>query len=491
MKLKKKYLILVLLLFISIGFAVLTSNLSINGIASFTDASFDVHFENATIKDKNIDDGSITIGDDTVSITSTGTFEKPGDYIDTSFYVMNSGTMDASLNTLTVSGLTNELKNYFTYTLKYDIGGASVARGDVLRAGQGRKINLHIEYKYDVEQLATVSNLNITITMNYINPKKASTSIVWDYEYTGGEQYFIANKSGNYKIEAWGAQGGGFIYENNNYIGGYGGYSSGEISLIKNQIIYVNVGGSGTHCLTQNMSGGYNGGGDCSIYPYLNSTHLYASGGGATHIAKVRGLLSELESYKGTLINDNFYSSDDIIIVAAGGGGSGYYASFETNEVRSGFGGAGGGYIGNKDYNLNIVGDINWINAVKPTGATQLAGGRSLYKQPSNDYVVGVDGTFGQGGGINSTRKTAACGGGGGFFGGSGNRMIGGTGGSGYIANPSLFNKIMYCYNCQSSENEEDETNIKTRSTTNVSVTPTSNYAKIGDGFVRITYLGK
>lgn len=490
MKLKNKNIILVLL-FISIGFAVLTSNLSIIGTASFTDASFDVHFENAKVEDKNIDDGTITIGNDTISITSTGTFEKPGDYINTSFYVMNSGTMDAQLNTLTIAGLTNELKNYFSYTLTYDIGGSNVARGDVLRAGQGRKINLHIEYKYDVDQLSTANNLNITTTMNYINPKKAITSTVWDYEYTGGEQHFIANKSGNYKIEAWGAQGGGFIYENNNYIGGYGGYSSGEISLMKNQIIYVNVGGSGTHCLTQNMSGGYNGGGDCSIYPYVNSTHLYASGGGATHIAKVRGLLSELESYKGTLINDIIYSSDDIIIVAAGGGGSGYYAAFETDEVRSGLGGAGGGYIGNKDYNLNIVGDTNWINAVKPTGATQLAGGRSLYKQPPNDYVVGVDGTFGQGGGINSKRTTAACGGGGGFFGGSGNRMIGGTGGSGYIANPSLSNKIMYCYNCQSSENEDDETNIKTRSTTNVSETPTSNYAKIGDGFVRITYLGK
>ena len=144
---KKKHLLLIIILFISIGFAVLTSNLSINGIASSTDASFDVHFEYATIKDKNIDDGSITIGDDTVSITSTGTFEKPGDYIDTSFYVMNSGTMDASLNTLSVSGLSTELKNYFTYTLKYDIDESNVSRGDILRAGQGRKVNLHIEYK--------------------------------------------------------------------------------------------------------------------------------------------------------------------------------------------------------------------------------------------------------------------------------------------------------------------------------------------------------
>ena len=450
---KKKHLLLIIILFISIGFAVLTSNLSINGIASFTDASFDVHFENATIKDKNIDDGSITIGDDTVSITSTGTFEKPGDYIDTSFYVMNSGTMDASLNTLSVSGLSTELKNYFTYTLKYDIDESNVSRGDILRAGQGRKINLHIEYKYDVEQLATVSNLNLTITMNYINPKKTSTSTVWNYEYTGGEQYFIANKSGNYKIEAWGAQGG-VRYENHKLISGLGGYSSGKIYLTKNQKVYINVGGQGS--IGKDSKGGYNGGGNS---PYVNA----CSGGGATHLALVSGVLSSLSP------NNN--GIGDIIMVAGAGAGDFIYV-----------GGSGGGYIGGvgQDGFYYPSNEIRY----KATGGTQTSGG--LGENSRTDLA----GSFGQGG----TGYTS--GGGAGYYGGGSSTADSGSdpsaaGGSGYIGYSELTDKIMYCYNCQSSENEDDETNIKTRSTTNVSDTPTSNYAKIGDGFVRITYLGK
>lgn len=47
----------------------------------------------------------------------------------------------------------------------------------------------------------------------------------------------------------------------------------------------------------------------------------------------------------------------------------------------------------------------------------------------------------------------------------------------------------MYCYQCQSSENETDETNIKTRSTTDVSSTATANYAKIGNGYAKITFV--
>lgn len=245
MRLKRKNIVLILLLFISIGFAVLTSNLSINDTASFTDASFNVHFENAKVEDKNIDDGTITINSGDVTITSTGTFDKPGDYINTSFYVINNGTMDAQLNILSVSGITTQLSNYFAYTLKYDIGGANVARGDVLRAGQGRKINLHIEYKYDVEELTTASNLNLTITMNYINPKKVPATTVWDYEYTGGEQYFIANKSGNSRLETWGAQGG--VRDKNTInVSSLGGYSVGNIALSKGDILYINVGGSGS-----------------------------------------------------------------------------------------------------------------------------------------------------------------------------------------------------------------------------------------------------
>ena len=449
MKLKKNHFILVLLLFISIGFAVLTSNLSINGIASFTDASFDVHFESAQVENKNIDDGSITINSGDVSITSTGTFEKPGDFIDTSFYVMNSGTMDASLNTLSVSGLSTELKNYFTYTLKYDIGGSDVARGDILRAGQGRKINLHIEYKYDVETLSSASNLNITITMNYINPKKAVQDTVWDYEYTGGEQYFIANKSGNYKFELWGA-GTEYISAR---AGGYGGYATGQLSLDKSDKLYINVGGQGVR--GQNSLGGYNGGGNSA---YVGSS----SGGGATHIALSSGQLKTFSP------NNN--GVGNIIIVAGGGGGQ--------SSTR---GGSGGGYIG--------VSGVDGYNEegvrVAPTGGTQIAGG--LGEGGNTTTLIG---TFGKGG------NGGTGGGGGGYYGGGASKATSGNdpgaaGGSGYIGYSGLTDKIMYCYNCQSSENEDDETNIKTRSTTNVSETPTSNYAKIGDGFVRITYLGK
>ena len=80
-------------------------------------------------------------------------------------------------------------------------------------------------------------------------------------------------------------------------------------------------------------------------------------------------------------------------------------------------------------------------------------------------------------------------GGGGGWYGGFANTSEGhascdsGGGGSGYIGNSLLTNKVMYCYNCE----ESNEENTKTISTTFNKETPTSYCAKNGNGYARIT----
>lgn len=76
----------------------------------------------------------------------------------------------------------------------------------------------------------------------------------WTYDYTGSIQEFTAPKTGRYKLEAWGAQGGNATSGNTTARGGYGSYSVGEVSLTQGDKLYIDVGG-------QN---GYNGGGSSS-----------------------------------------------------------------------------------------------------------------------------------------------------------------------------------------------------------------------------------
>ena len=67
----------------------------------------------------------------------------------------------------------------------------------------------------------------------------------------------MVQQTGTYKLETWGAQGGS---ANENYVGGYGGYAVGNISLNKGDTLYINVGGQGNtnpNTITS-VDGGYN-----------------------------------------------------------------------------------------------------------------------------------------------------------------------------------------------------------------------------------------
>ena len=284
----------------------------------------------------------------------------------------------------------------------------------------------------------------------------------YDYSYTGEQQIFTAPLDGYYKLEVWGAQGGTVT----SYRGGYGGYSSGAVALKKGDKLYVNVGGAGQGgAVSTNYTGGYNGGGATNG---TGADHYHASGGGATHIAKVSGQLASIGVSK----------LDQVLIVAGGGGGA-YIHNAGTGYAS--IGGSGGGYIG-------TAATTSGSNGKQGLGGSQTAGGRYT---SSTETTSTIFGSFGKGGTPSASWGSA---GGGGYYGGgasygstSSNGNSGGGGGSGYIGNSLLTDKVMYCYSCTASTDAD----TKTISTTNVSATATSNYAKSGNGYAIIKYLGK
>ena len=95
---KCKNIFLIILLFISIGFAILSSNLSMGSNIAISNASFDVHFEDAVIYQTNVDGVSNpTINSERDTVTMNVELDKPGDYVQVGFYVVNAGTIDAQL----------------------------------------------------------------------------------------------------------------------------------------------------------------------------------------------------------------------------------------------------------------------------------------------------------------------------------------------------------------------------------------------------------
>lgn len=259
-----------------------------------------------------------------------------------------------------------------------------------------------------ISKTAKLGNGYARITYIGETNDKCETGKVYDFEYTGSEDTFDTPCTGQYKVEVWGAQGGGSE-------GGAGAYSSGIIELTEGEKLYINVGSQGGE-----VDGGYNGGG---IGGSGNGQIAYA-GGGATHIATTSGLLSELAE-----------SKDSVIIVAGGGGGSGS----DTGAL----GGSAGGYIGNDGYDV-----VNrTYTAYNGTGATQTTAGHT-YNGGANCGV----GVFGSGGNYCNAGYGGAGGGGGWYGGGGSNRGHGGGGGgTGYISNSRLTDGMMYGYKVMAS----------------------------------------
>ncbi len=213
----------------------------------------------------------------------------------------------------------------------------------------------------------------------------------------------------SYKMECWGGKGSNCTYGG---IGGLGGYATGAITLAKDKILYVFVGGG---VAFDSTTGGWNGGGD----GYIGPTQFGYGGGGSTDIR--------------VFVNasKNWNNSDSIlsrIIVAGAGGGSGQY-----NQTPS-VGGAGGGLNGSGGYQ---VPGYTWSGTgYSGTGGTQTDGGSvglgdgqaavNINNEKLNSGGLGY-------GGYHYGKKYAnfgAPGGGSGYWGGAAaNRGHGGGGG--------------------------------------------------------------
>lgn len=232
--------------------------------------------------------------------------------------------------------------------------------------------------------------------------------------YSGGIQQWTVPLTGLYRLQAYGAKGGDMPYSSAYYrggSGGQGGFAEGYLILGKDDIIYVVVGGAGAYYnRNARQAGGYNGGGAGSTA----TDYPYCTGGGATHIARVTGLLSTLSA-----------KISDILIVAGGGGGAGS-SMHEDGDDRypqsNGNAGAGGGTTGQTSPGYSY-------NGKKATGGSQNKGGVNTVDNNASSVMAG---RFGQGN-VNWYGVFAGAGGGGFYGGAAASQGGGGGGGSSYI----------------------------------------------------------
>ena len=441
---------LVLIILLGIGVSYSLWNMSVSQDTSNLAESkcFDLSITN---KENNINlDNAYPISNDKgksltpYTFTVTNTCDITTQY-NINLEVLNNSTLSSKFIDVMFEGNINLLSSYDT-TDKVNTSSLESRKltTGILKSKESKdySLRLWIDYNTTLEDLNNEIKSFKSKIVVVGKPINYTGDTVFDFDYTGSEQTFIAPVSGTYKLETWGAQGGYNNYSlDNSY--GKGGYSIGNIKIKKIDNLYIYVGGAGQNADDDvGGKGGYNGGG---------------GGGGATHISLATGLLYSLGNLK-----------DKIFIVSGGGGGT------------------TGGF---RDYDKYIAGSGGGISGAESKKISD-RGTTSTASHQNNGFSFGLgqNAIFSIEGGCGSEGNG---GGGGGYFGGFSNQSTGaesnsaGGGGSGYIGNSLLTNKVMYCYNCE----ESNEESTKTISTTCSEETPTSYCSKKGNGYARITLI--
>ena len=170
------------LLCISIGYAALSSNLTINGASQIKDAVWDIHWENIQVTD-----GSVTaiteptIDSGRTTVTYEVHFDTPGQVYEFTVDAKNSGTIDGMINTINSNLNGNPistLPNYFNYFVSYS-DGVPVQTKQELNAGTTETYKVRIEYKKDIQVSdlpSTDQDLVLSFTVTYV--QKDSSAVV-------------------------------------------------------------------------------------------------------------------------------------------------------------------------------------------------------------------------------------------------------------------------------------------------------------------------
>ena len=185
---RTKALVVVVLLIViaglTVAFAALSTTLNINGTAYLDAAKWGIKFENLSSPTK--------IG----SATTTGTakieeskaaeitginvsLSTPGDKVTYTVDLVNKGTINAKIDNIEKTVLTQEQQRYLTFKVT-DRDGKEVSEGDILSKGETRNLTITIEFIKDLtkEDLPTnASTISLSYKLNFVQTDEKATTL--------------------------------------------------------------------------------------------------------------------------------------------------------------------------------------------------------------------------------------------------------------------------------------------------------------------------
>ncbi len=184
---RTKALVIVVLLIViaglTIAFAALSATLNIKGTAYLDASKWGIKFENLSepVKVGTASASGTAKIEETKSAEITGinvSLSTPGDRVTYTVDLVNEGTINAKIDKIEKTELTEEQQKYLTFKVAYT-NGLEVSEGDILSKGETRNLTITIEFIKDLtkEDLPTSTNtISLSYKLNFVQTDEKVTS---------------------------------------------------------------------------------------------------------------------------------------------------------------------------------------------------------------------------------------------------------------------------------------------------------------------------
>ena len=173
-------IVMLSVLTLTVVYAALSTTLNINGNAEVSAANWDIYLDNVVLNSSSATTTAPTITDSKTATFST-TLTKPGDFYEFTIDVVNGGSIDAMIDSVTKTpSLTDTQKKYLNYIVEYQ-NGESITTKQLVYKNTYVRLLVKVEFRKDISasDLPTTSEtLNLAFTVNYVQSDESGTGVV-------------------------------------------------------------------------------------------------------------------------------------------------------------------------------------------------------------------------------------------------------------------------------------------------------------------------
>ena len=187
---KKNYglLLIAMLLFISIGYALIHTTLKLSGSSKIKEARWNIYFDKVE-NESGVTSSETKIDSKKTTVSFDIDLEKPGDYYQFNVDTVNDGTIDAIIDSTELTGLSENTSEIIDYTVTY-ADGSSVNKCDTLNAKARKTLLVKVNHFKDIKEeelLDDAENLKLKFKINYVQTGACSREPILEIDPNGGK----------------------------------------------------------------------------------------------------------------------------------------------------------------------------------------------------------------------------------------------------------------------------------------------------------------